>query len=283
MKKRAKTSLWDQFGQFWLLPNRRKAWCFVNLRPFGPARRFSAGLWGACRGTQWWQQCVHPALHLLRGTRTSLVFPRAQFCFNQIAGQHQEIVNNGHDVGPALKLLWGPQPRLIPQQRLLLKAIAMFLTETAHIAHTDLRHIGLLVTNPDKPTDARVTLGLGGMRTHDLYDRHLQPASGFDVHLFPPTDLDGSSFGVLALKGSIRTAMGRGILGLQFGSILAWRSWFARRSRSDVVEAPIALEADQRPLERQSTALTPQPAPSSYPRSMTEILLRGNNRTICCH
>jgi hypothetical protein len=64
-----------------------------------------------------------------------------QFHFNQIASQNQMSVNNGNDLAPALKLLWGAQAWLLPHQRLFVKAIAMFLPEAQHVAQRNLSQI----------------------------------------------------------------------------------------------------------------------------------------------
>ena len=92
------------------------------------------GVWVGELGSPSRQQCVQPAAHLLRGTGTLLVFPRTQLGLDQIACQHQMIVSNGHQVAPALKLLGGTHTRLVPQQRLFRKAIALFLAEAPPIA-----------------------------------------------------------------------------------------------------------------------------------------------------
>src|SRR5438876_3994807 len=150
MKKLVRRSPWNRLRQSWGLANNRKAWCLANLCPFGPALRFCAGFGWAGWGPQSRQECVQPASHLLRGARTLLVFPGTQLGLDQIACQHQVIVDNGHDVAPTLQLLRSAQTRLVPEQRLFLKAIAMFLAETQSIAQSHVHQIGLLISNPDQ-------------------------------------------------------------------------------------------------------------------------------------
>src|SRR5579863_1075915 len=162
-------------------------------------------------------------------------------------------------MAPALKLFGSAQTRFFPEQRLLLKAIAMFLTEPQGISQSNLHQIGLLIPNPEQPAHAGITVFVRRMRAHDPDNRHIQPTCVFDMYLLPPRELDGAASGILPLELSIRAVMGHGIVGLQFGPILAWRSSLASGWGSGAVKTAIALEAYQRSLEGQAAALTPQP------------------------
>src|SRR5436309_9330649 len=104
MKKPIRRSAWNKLRQGWRLAHDRKALGLANLGSFGPAFGFSTGFGWMSGGAQSWQQCVQPAAHLLRGTGTLLVFPGAQLGRDQVACQHQVIMDNGHQVAPALKL-----------------------------------------------------------------------------------------------------------------------------------------------------------------------------------
>src|SRR5450755_4791308 len=106
MKKSAKSLDWDQQRQFWRLANDRKPHGLANLDPRTAAFGFSARLGWFGRGTQTWQQFVHPASHLLRGRLALLVFPWAQFWLNQVAGQHQMIVRDS-DHGSSAQTVLG--------------------------------------------------------------------------------------------------------------------------------------------------------------------------------
>src|SRR5260370_9922679 len=112
MEKRAKGLDRHQFGQFWRLFDDGKALRLANLGPFCPSRRFPAWLWVASRGPQLWQEYAHRAMHLLRGRRSMLAFPRSQVGFHQIASQNQMVVSNGYQMRPALELLRSAQTRL---------------------------------------------------------------------------------------------------------------------------------------------------------------------------
>src|SRR5258706_5058521 len=147
-----------QFRRLWGLANDRKSLRLADLCPFCPTRRFSSGLWRASGRAQLWQQFAHAATHLLWSRFPLLVFPRTKLGGDQFACQDQVIVDNGHKVGPALKLFGSTQTRLFPQQGLFVKAIAMFLAKAQNISQSDVHEIGLLVSNPNEPTDARITL-----------------------------------------------------------------------------------------------------------------------------
>ena len=75
---------------------------------------------------------------------------------------------------PAFKLRWGAQPGVCPQQRLLLKAIAMFERVASPIAQSHLRHAGIRLAIPQKPTLARVAGPICGSMTQDTDDRHFE-------------------------------------------------------------------------------------------------------------
>ncbi len=186
MMERANQLDRHQCGHFWGLFDDRKALRLADFGSLCPPRRFSAWLWGASRRPQLWQQFAHRPMHLLRGRRPMPTFPRAQLGFHQIAGQNQMIVGNGHQMRPALKLLRSPQTRLVPEQGLLLKALAMLMAEPQYVPQCDADQVGLGIANPDEPTDARVTLGIAGMRTFDSNHRQIQIARVFDMQVFPP-------------------------------------------------------------------------------------------------
>src|SRR6266516_4794109 len=230
MKKSAKSLDWDQRGQLWY-----PGW-----------------------GTQTCQQFVHPASHLLWGRLALLVFPWAQFWLNQVAGQHQMVMHNGDHVTPALKLLWGPQTRGFPQQRLFVKAIPMLLPEAQSVSQSNLSQIGLWVADPDKPTDAWVTLLVGRMRPHHAQNSDWQPASLFDMHVLPPAHLHWTIVVIGALPHAIWLPMRRRILWLQLGSIFAWSPFLARWGWGHPVEAAIANDPAQH-SNAQPTTTTPQP------------------------
>src|SRR5216683_33104 len=263
----AMPSRWNKLGQLRCFTDDRKALSLLDLCAFFAAFRFSARLWSPGRGTQTCQQFVHPAPHLLRGWLALLAFPRTQFHFDQVAGQHQMVVCNGDNVTPTLKLLWGPQTWGFPQQRLFVKTVAMLLPKATNISQANLCDIGLWVAYPGKPTDTRVAFFVSGMRTHDANDRQVQPTCLLDMHLLPPGDFHGATFVISAAPHAIWISMSGAILGLQLRSIFAWTPLFARWRRCWPIETPIVFETT-RDSNAQCATLTPQPvgiiAPIQY-------------------
>src|SRR5450755_661346 len=180
MKEQAEPSRWHKLRHLRLLTNDRKTQSFAYLGPFASAFRFSARFGGSGRGPQLRQQLSQATSHLLRSTRSLFVFPQTQLRFHQRTRKDQMIMGQSYDVGPKLKLFWGTQARFLPQQRLLVQTVAVFLSTAQRVAQRHLRQISLLVANPDKPADPWVALLVAGMRTHHSNDGQIQPASFFD-------------------------------------------------------------------------------------------------------
>ena len=127
-------SRWNKLKQCWLLEDDRKTRRLANPRPKRPAFRFSARMGRPHGGSQLIQQFVHPAMLLLQGHGTMFALPWAQLDLNQVTEQKQMMMSNADNLTPALKLLWGPQARLIPEQSLFIKAIAMLLAKPQGVA-----------------------------------------------------------------------------------------------------------------------------------------------------
>src|ERR1700687_6107400 len=221
-------SRWNKLRQMRRFADDGKTLSLLHFGPNAPAFRFSARLWWLSRGAQTCQQFVHPAPHLLRRSQALFAFPRTQCRLNQVARQNQMIVNDGDDLGPALKLFWGAQTRLFPQECLFVKTVAVLLSATASISQADLCDIGLGVSHPGKPTHTRVAFFVGRMWTHHANDRHVQPPCLLDVHLLPPGNFDRTTLIVRAVPRSIWLSMGCARLGLQFRSIFASPTFFAK-------------------------------------------------------
>src|SRR5260370_21571426 len=166
-------------------------------------------------------------------------------------------------LGPALKLLWSAQARLIPQQGLLVEPIAMLLTKPQDVSQANGDQISLRITNPDEPTHARITLSIAGLRPLDADHRQVQIARIFDMQLLPPTQAHWSLLLIRTLPLPIGIGVGSLCIGAQFVSVFAWSSWLARWTGSRTIETAIAFQTDQRPSMRQRPALAPKPAPSS--------------------
>src|SRR5579859_744929 len=161
MKMRAKRSEKLQLRHFWRLSDNRKALSLAHSGPFCSSRRFSARSWGTSRGPKIWQQFVHPATHLLQGRLAMPVFPWAQCWSGQVACENQEIVSRRNQVTPSLKLRRSPHPHVFPEQGLFVETIPMFLAKAMHIRERHDGDIGLLITDPNKPTGAWIARGIG--------------------------------------------------------------------------------------------------------------------------
>ena len=72
--------------------------------------------------------------------------------------QHQLVSHHRHQIRPALHLLGCTQARLVPQQILLVEAIAMLLPETSPIQARQLLCRRALLAQPPEPGYARVAL-----------------------------------------------------------------------------------------------------------------------------
>src|SRR5450631_2400978 len=232
----AMPSGWNKLRQLGRFADDGKTLSLLHFGPNAPAFRFSARLWRTRKGAQTCQQFVHPASHLLRRRHTMFAFPRTQFCFDQIASQHQMIVRHGNNMAPTLKLLWGPQTRGFPQQRLFVKAIAMFLPETQSVSQSDLDHIGFLISYPHKPAHPWIALFVRGMGSHDPQNGHFQPTSLFDMHALPTADLHRTTFRIGAFPHAIWLTMGGRIFRLQLGPIFAWTAFLAGWSRRGSID-----------------------------------------------
>src|SRR5947209_14815399 len=259
MRQRVKRLDRHQFRGFWRLPHDRKALGLANCRPFCSPRRFSAGLWGTSRGPQLWQQFVHPATHLLGSRFPLFAFPRMKLPGDQRTCQDHVIVGNGDNGAPALELGRRAQTRLCPQQGLFVKAIPMLLTKAQNISQSDLHDVGVLLSNPNEPTDTGIALFVRRMRTHNADDGQFQPPSPFHMQVVPPGNLDCLPLGILALPMTRWRPMRRFIVGLQFVSILTWCSWLPSTLGSGSVKAAVPFETNQRPFQGQGTPLAPQP------------------------
>src|SRR5581483_4429536 len=132
-----------QRRQFWGLQSHRKPLCLGNNGPFLPAFRFSARFGWPGWGTQLSQQFVEPAAHLLQGSWTVFAFPRVQDWLYQRGRQHQLVVSHSYHLAPESKGLRSAQTRLLPQQSLFVKTIAMFLPKSQRVGLGNLYQIFL--------------------------------------------------------------------------------------------------------------------------------------------
>src|SRR2546422_697733 len=155
------------FGRRFGLFAHRVAHSWVYLRSHRSTGRFSAGLGWLSRGAQCGKKWSHGSTNLLRGHWTRRMLPGQALGWEQGTGEDQQIMDNGHNLRPALKLLRGAQARLVPQQSLFLKAITMLHAKATPIQRPDLGQRSRLPVHPHKPTDARIAfLVAGSMARH---------------------------------------------------------------------------------------------------------------------
>jgi hypothetical protein len=101
------------------------------------------------------------------------------------------------------------------------KTSAMFLAKAMDIGERDHDDVGLLIADPDKPTTARLALGIGRLRAINPDHRQWEPVGPFERHLLPPRHHNGFARAILAVPAPTWGRMGGRIIGLQFVSPFA--------------------------------------------------------------
>jgi hypothetical protein len=156
-----------------------------GMKAFGPSWCFSAWFRWASRCAQLAQKGGHGPSHLCQREFRTSVFPRAAAAFHQGTSQDQQIVRTGHQLCPAFGALRGREPWSVPEQFLLVEAIAMFVRVTQAVDWADLGQRSRLVAFPDKPADPGITLASAGSMADDLNERKFHPTSGAQVQVVP--------------------------------------------------------------------------------------------------
>src|SRR5712691_5199434 len=229
--------------------------CFTNdgmtlrrfrLEALGASGRFTAWLWWSRRSTQLRQKGWHDSTSLGQRQNRLARFPRSIDARDQGTGQDQLVMGARDDLGPALRLLWGAQTWLIPEQHLLVQPIAMLVRVTQAIGRADLGQGCRLVAFPDKPTDLGVPWAFAGSMTDDLDHAYLNPASRTQVQLVPAAHFHALALGIGALPADVRFAMGARIAALETRSIFTTGTALTRLPgwRRTVKDA-IAFDAQQ--------------------------------------
>jgi hypothetical protein len=148
-----RSDLFPLFRLFAGFTNHRMTCSEFGLKAFRPSGRFSPWLRWSCWCAQLSQKGGHGPSHLRQRQNAAARLPRSVATLDQRTGQHQEIVSTGNHLGPAFGALRGTQPWDIPEQFLLVKAIAMLVRVAQAIGWTDLSQRSTFVAFPDKPTD----------------------------------------------------------------------------------------------------------------------------------
>src|SRR5205807_1477121 len=219
-----------------------------RLEAFGASGRFTTWLRRSRRGPQLHQKGWHGSSNLGQCQNRAARLPRSIDALNQGTCQHQLVVCARDDVRPTFRLRWGTQPWHVPEQHLLVQAVAMLMRVAQTIGRANLGQGCRLVAFPDKPTDLGVTPTFAGPMADDLDHAHLNPASGAQMQLLPAMHFDPLALGIRAFPTRIWFAMGTGIAALKPCSIFATGTALTRLARwGRTVKDAIAFDAQQTP------------------------------------
>lgn len=137
-------------------------------------------------------------------------------------------MRTGHQLYPAFGALRGREPWSVPEQFLLVEAIAMLVRVTQTVDWANLGQRSRLVAFLDKPADAGITLASAGSMADDLNERKFHPTSVAPVQVVPTMNLDLCTFVIGAFPGFIGLAMAVFIAALKTLPILAAGSLLSR-------------------------------------------------------
>src|SRR5205807_8551442 len=152
--RRRRFALFVLFARF---ENDRIALRRFRLEAFGASGRFTTWLRRSRRGPQLHQKGWHGSSNLGQCQNRAARLPRSIDALNQGTCQHQLVVCARDDVRPTFRLRWGTQPWHVPEQHLLVQAVAMLMRVAQAIGRANLGQGCRLVAFPDKPTDLGVT------------------------------------------------------------------------------------------------------------------------------
>ena len=164
-------SLFARFLLFARFTNHRMPCPGLGMKAFGPSRCFSAPLRCASRCSQLVQKGGHGSSHLHQDQDRATSLPGSIAVLHQRASQDQEIVRTGNHPRPAFGPLRRTQPWNIPEQFLLVEAIAKLVRIAQPVGWADLGQRSRLLTFPEKPADLGVTSLPAGSMTNDLDKR----------------------------------------------------------------------------------------------------------------
>src|SRR6266704_2248622 len=233
------------FGPRFGLFDHRVAHSWVYLRSHGSTGRFSAGLGWLSRGAQSRKKWSHGSTNLLRGHWTRRRLPVQALGWEQGTGEDQQIMDNGHNLRPTLKLLRGAQARLVPQQGLFLKAIAMFHAIAARVERPDLRQWGRLSVHPHKPADPRIAFLVGGSMPRHADHGPLDLTRLPQVQVLPTVHLDALPMRIEAFPMPTRSTMRARVVASKALSIFAWGPRLSRARWGRSIEDASTLGAQE--------------------------------------
>ncbi len=171
------------------LPDHREASSRLRSKAFGASGRFSAWLARACWCAKLQQNGRHHPTHLLWRDGTLAALPWSMHGLSELTCQIQLVHNQGHQPTPAFKLLWGAHMHPVPQQRLLEKAIAVFLREPTTIVLGHLRQGDDRIEH-DEPAHPWIPFAACGRFALDLDHRQVQFPILLKMQVIQAADLD---------------------------------------------------------------------------------------------
>ncbi len=218
----------------------------------------------------WCSQLVqkggHGSSHLRQGQERAARLPRSIAALHQRTSQDQQIVCTGHHPCPAFGALWGTEPWDVPEQFLLVEAIAMLVRVAQAIRRADLGQRSRLVTFPDKPTDLGVTSVAACSMTDDLDQRNLNEAGGAQMQVAPTPHLNLGPFGIDAFPTGIRFSVAALVFALKALPILAAGPDLAGNPcRGRTIKDAIAFDPQQ--LDASTSAIRARNGAQTYHRS----------------
>ena len=218
----------------------------LRMEAFGASGRFTTWLWWSRRSPQLRQKGGHGASSLCQRQNRVARFPRSIDALNQGTSQDQLVMGTRNDLCPAFRLRWGTQTWHVPEQHLLVQAVAMLLRVAQPIGRADLGQGSGFIAFPDTPTDLGVTWASAGPMTDDLDHAHLDPASAAQMQLGPAMDFHSPAALIRPLPRDVGFTMGLLIAALKPRAIFATGTALTRLARgSGAVKDAIAFDAQQ--------------------------------------
>src|SRR5260370_18736642 len=191
---------------------------------------------------------------------------------NQGTSKDQLVMGTRNDVCPAFRLRWGTQTWHVPEQHLLVQAVAMLVRVAQPIGRADLGQGSGFIAFPDQPTGPGVAAASARPMTDDLDHTHLNRARGAQMQLGPAMHFHAPAVLIRPLPRGVGFTMGLLIAALKPRAIFATGTALTRLARgSGAVKDAIAFDAQQTtgfylPHARH-TATPPHPATPDHHRT----------------
>jgi hypothetical protein len=134
--------------------NNRMTRCRLRMETLGTSGRFSAWLRWSCWSPQLYHKSGHSPSHLRQRQNRAACLPGSIDALNQRTCQDQLVMRARDNLRPTFCALWGAQTWHIPEQHLLVQAVAMLVRVAQARGRADLgqRRGFVLMAFPDKPT-----------------------------------------------------------------------------------------------------------------------------------